>query len=72
MTFFRTRIIRLTGALVVAIACARGGALEETYARMDRAASAFSGLKADFRRVDHTAVLNEDDEESGVFLLKRY
>jgi outer membrane lipoprotein-sorting protein len=72
MSLFPTRVFKLTGALAVVIWCAKGGALEETYARMDRAARALTGLKSDFQRVDHTAVLGEDDVESGTFLLKRY
>jgi outer membrane lipoprotein-sorting protein len=72
MTLFGTRFSKLAGACALVVWCANGGTLEETLARMDRAAANFSGLKSDFRRVDHTAVLNEDDEESGTFILKRH
>ena len=71
MNSFRRPFLRLAGVCAVTVAAARGGALEDTYARMDRAANGFTGLKSDFRRLDHTAVINEDDIESGVFLLKR-
>ena len=56
---------------IVAVSCARAGPLEETFARMDRAAATFTGLKADLQRLRHTAVLNEDEVETGTFLMKR-
>lgn len=59
------------GAIAAAFSCAWAGPLEETFARMDRAAAGFKGIKADLRRVNHTAVLNEDDVESGTFAMKR-
>ncbi len=38
---------------------------------MDQAAANFSGLSADIRRVAHTAVINEDNTDSGTILVKR-
>ena len=47
------------------------GSLEEVLARMDRAAASFQAFSADLQSVAHTAVINEDDTESGTILLKR-
>jgi outer membrane lipoprotein-sorting protein len=47
------------------------GALDDVLARMDRAADSFKAFSADLRSVAHTAVINEDDVDSGSILLKR-
>jgi len=47
------------------------GSLEEVLARMDRAAGSFQAFSADLQSVAHTAVINEDDTDSGAILLKR-
>lgn len=68
----RRRFLPTLGALTaVALGCLHAGPLEDTFARMDRTAAKFSGVTADLRRVNHTGVLNEDDVETGTFLMKR-
>jgi len=39
--------------------------------RVDRAGAAFRGMSAKLRRISHTAVINEDNVDSGTILLKR-
>ena len=48
-----------------------GSSLEETFARMDKAAAAFKGLTADIRQVSHTEVVSTDDTEEGTLIAKR-
>lgn len=45
--------------------------LENVLERMDRAASSFKALSADVKSVQHTAVINEDNTDTGRMLLKR-
>lgn len=45
--------------------------VEAILARMDRTAPAFKGMTAHVRRVQHTAVINEDTADSGTMSLKR-
>jgi len=47
------------------------GELDAVLDRMDRAAAAFKSMSANIRRVSHTAVVNEDNVDSGTILLKR-
>jgi outer membrane lipoprotein-sorting protein len=39
--------------------------------RVDRASAAFRGMSAKVRRLSHTAVINEDNVDSGTIVLKR-
>jgi outer membrane lipoprotein-sorting protein len=48
-----------------------GTGLETMLDRMDRAATGFHGMSASFQRVQHLAVINEDNKDSGTILLKR-
>ena len=50
---------------------AQGEPLQAIFARMDAAAASFRGMSAKIRRVSHTAVINEDNVDSGTILLKR-
>jgi outer membrane lipoprotein-sorting protein len=45
--------------------------LEPVLDRIDKAGAAFRGLEAHLRRVYHTAVINEDNVDSGTIRLKR-
>ena len=45
--------------------------LDATLNRLDRAGAAFKSMSAKIRRVSHTAVVNEDNIDSGTILLKR-
>ena len=71
MTFFTRRILWLISGMVVTVTSGAAGPLEAAFANIDRAATGFTGLTANLRRVDHTALLNEDTEETGEFRMKR-
>jgi outer membrane lipoprotein-sorting protein len=45
--------------------------LDAVLARIDRAGAAFRGMSARVNRLSHTAVINEDNADSGTMLLKR-
>jgi len=47
------------------------GELHTVLDRIDKAGAAFRGMSANVRRVQHTAVINEDNQDSGTILLKR-
>ncbi len=71
MSTFSVRLLQAAGVIAISVYGAAAGSLEETYSRMDRAAAGFKAVKADLQRLNHTAVLNEDDVESGTFIMKR-
>jgi len=59
-------------ALVLAAAPAVAAeSLENLLARMDQAAASFRSMTADVRRVEHTAVINDDTVDTGNMWLKR-
>lgn len=64
--------IRAAGvlALLWATAAFATDSLDDVLARMDRAAGSFKAFSADLRSVAHTAVINQDDTDSGSILLK--
>lgn len=66
-------LIRAAGVLafVWTAACSATDSLNDVLARMDRAADSFKAFSADLRSVAHTAVINEDDTDTGTILLKR-
>jgi outer membrane lipoprotein-sorting protein len=45
--------------------------LDAVLDRIDKAGAAFRGMSAKVRRLSHTAVINEDNQDSGTILLKR-
>lgn len=47
------------------------GELDGVLDRIDKAGAAFRGMSAKVRRLQHTAVINEDNVDSGTILLKR-
>jgi outer membrane lipoprotein-sorting protein len=51
-------------------ASAADSSLEEVFARMDQASAKFKGLKADTRKLSHTAVINEDSIDNGTIVVK--
>jgi len=65
------RMLFLIGALASAGRCVASGPLDAVFAKLDRAASAFTGVTADLRRLNHMALLNEDTVETGTFTMKR-
>lgn len=65
--------MRLLALLTLLIAPPTGSAaeLDAVLQRIDRAGTTFRGMSANVRRVSHTAVINEDNVDSGTMLLKR-
>ncbi len=45
--------------------------LQQALAKMEQASTTFKGLTADMKRVIHTAVLNENEEQVGTLAVKR-
>ncbi|HLK49573.1 MAG TPA: outer membrane lipoprotein carrier protein LolA [Bryobacteraceae bacterium] len=71
MNFLHSRFLLLSSVLAATVPNLAAGSLEATFAKMDRAASMFSGVTADLRRLNHMALLNEDTAETGTFRMKR-
>jgi outer membrane lipoprotein-sorting protein len=69
MRFCVVVMLALTGA--AAAFPATGDPLDDVRVRMDRAAASFKAFSADLRSVTHTAVINEDNTDTGAILLKR-
>jgi outer membrane lipoprotein-sorting protein len=66
--------MHLPGAMLLLIVSATVGLaapLDQVLAKMDTAASAFRGLTADIVKVDHTAIINDDEVEHGSIVLIR-
>jgi len=64
------RSVACLGMLVVCSALWGGDDLAAVYARMDQAAPKFKGMRADMKRVSHTALLNIDEINTGTILVK--
>ncbi len=62
--------LRLSAAAVLASAAWGADDLAAVFARMDKAAPSFKGLRAEMKRVSHTAVINEDSTETGKIVVK--
>ena len=45
--------------------------LDETFARIDKAAATFRGFKADIRKVSHLDAINEDTVDTGTIAVRR-
>ncbi len=52
-------------------AAAEAPGLRDILARMDQSAAQFHGMKANVKRVSHTAVLNEDSTETGNLAIRK-
>jgi outer membrane lipoprotein-sorting protein len=64
-------IVRAVAALVcLGWTAAAADDLAAVFASMDKAAPTFKGLRADIRKVAHTAVINEDTADSGTIVVK--
>jgi len=76
MEFHRIRVssgwISGVGALAACLAFAAQAAddLGGVFTRMDQAAPIFKGMRADIKKVAHTAVLNEDTVDTGTIVVK--
>lgn len=49
----------------------RAGTADQVLASMDQASSSFQGMTAQLKRVDHTAVINDTTEETGIVRMKK-
>jgi outer membrane lipoprotein-sorting protein len=62
--------LRLAAAALLASGAWAADDLAAVFARMDKAAPNFKGLRAEMKRVSHTAVINEDSTETGTIVVK--
>jgi len=69
MRFRRTWIATL-GALACAAGAHGADDLAAVFARMDKSAPTFKGMRADVKRINHTAVINEDAVDTGTVVVK--
>ena len=60
----------LAAAAILSPAARAADDLAAVYARMDQAAPKFKGMRADMKKVSHTAVLNEDNTDTGKIVVK--
>ncbi len=66
------RLLTATSLLfLVSIAPVRAASLDQVLRHMDETAATFSSMSSKIRRVAHTAVINEDNVDSGSMYLKR-
>jgi outer membrane lipoprotein-sorting protein len=68
------RVIQLTAAFLIANcvwAATPDNGLQDLLSRMDQAASSFQSMSANVKYITHTAVLNDNSEESGTVLMKK-
>lgn len=66
----RTVFLRLAVAALFAAGASAADDLDAVYARMDKAAPAFKGMRADMKKVSHTAVINESSTDTGRIVVK--
>jgi len=65
------RILLISAALAAVGLPKPAGELDAILNRIDKAGAAFRSMSAKVRRLSHTAVINEDNVDSGTILLKR-
>jgi outer membrane lipoprotein-sorting protein len=64
---------KLYGVAAILALCAGARAADDlaaVYAKMDEAAPKFKGMRADMKKVSHTAVINEDATDIGTIVVK--
>ncbi|MEO7143549.1 MAG: outer membrane lipoprotein carrier protein LolA [Bryobacteraceae bacterium] len=68
-----TLIVAWAGLMCCGLAPAAPDAvtLDGVLTHMDRAAQAFQGMTATMKRLTHTAVINDDSEQSGILYMRR-
>ena len=66
----KRKIYSLTAFLAMCLAAQAADDLAAVYARMDEAAPRFKGMRADMKKVSHTAVINEDATDVGTIVVK--
>ncbi len=64
-----TLLVAASGAAVPAYAA--DGSLDAVFARIDKAAATFKGLRADVKKVSHLDLINEDTVDTGTIVVKR-
>jgi outer membrane lipoprotein-sorting protein len=74
MRLFRPAFV-LSSTLTVLLgphcgASAADSSLQEVFARMNQASATFKGLKAETRKLSHTAIINEDSVDAGTIVVK--
>lgn len=67
----RTACMRFAIALSCAASVAVGGIADQVLAKMDQNAVSFKSMSANVKRLSHTAVINEDDTNTGSIRMKR-
>jgi outer membrane lipoprotein-sorting protein len=71
MYFWKGGIVRLCAAILgLTSAALAADDLAAVFARMDQAALTFRGMRADIKKLAHTAVINEDSVDSGTIIVK--
>jgi len=69
--FLRSRrLIRHPAVLGLALV-ASAATLDQTFARIDKAAATFRGFKASIRHISHLDAINEDTVDSGTIIVRR-
>ncbi len=62
---------QLSLLLLLGAALAEGATTDQVLARMDAAGASFRGMSAKLRKISHTAIIRESQEESGSILLQK-
>jgi len=71
MHFWNGVVVRLWAAILVLSSVAfAADDLAAVFSRMDQAAPGFKGMRADIKKLAHTAVINEDSVDSGTIIVK--
>src|SRR5690349_4379164 len=63
-------IVRAAAIVCLTSAAVAAEDLAAVFARMDQAAPAFKGMRADIKKVAHTAVINEDSTDTGTIIVR--
>ncbi len=70
MHVWKTWALRIAAAAALTSSAWAADDLAAVFARMDQAAPKFKGMRAEMKRVSHTAVINEDMTETGTIVVK--
>jgi len=71
MNWYKHLLCAAVASIAVLTASAANQTLEQTFAKMDQAASHFKGLSANLEYVQHMEAIHEDDAQTGTILVKR-
>jgi outer membrane lipoprotein-sorting protein len=67
----RTHVLRLAPIFCLLTLPLAAQTVEDAFARMDKTAQQFKSVEADIKRIDHTAIVNEDATDSGIIRVLR-